>query len=120
MIKKTVMAAIVAASLLAVAAPTVADTYVRIAPPPPREEMVPGHRPGYVWAPGHWEWRNNHYRWASGVWVRERRGYNYNPHTWVERDGRWYMERGRWQRGDRDHDGVPNRFDRAPNNPNRN
>jgi hypothetical protein len=29
------------------------------------------------------------------------------------------MEQGRWHRGDRDGDGVPNRMDRAPNDPTR-
>ena len=36
-----------------------------------------------------------------------------------DRDGRWNMNRGGWRRGDRDGDGVPNRLDNAPNNPNR-
>jgi hypothetical protein len=54
-----------------------------------------------------------------GSWMRERRGYRYNQPIWVERNGRWFMERGHWRRGDRDGDGVPNRQDRAPNNPNR-
>ncbi len=119
MIRKMILAAVIAVSLTAVAVPAAAQAYVRIAPPPPREEMVPGHRPGYVWAPGHWEWRHRHYYWVNGYWLRERHGYHYNPHTWVERNGQWYLERGHWQHGDRDHDGVPDRYDRAPNNPNR-
>jgi hypothetical protein len=54
--------------------------------------------------------------------VKERRGYAYNEPRWVERDGRWHMERRGWQRAsrDRDGDGVPNRYDSRPNNPNRN
>jgi hypothetical protein len=51
--------------------------------------------------------------------VRERRGYRYAEPRWVERGGRWYQERGRWARGDYDRDGVPNRYDSAPNNPRR-
>ena len=31
-------------------------------------------------------------------------------------NGRWRMERGRWERGDRDHDGIPNRVDRDRDN----
>jgi hypothetical protein len=58
----------------------------------------------------------------------------------VQKDGRWSKEGGRWDReryvenrenrenrenhenrgnGDRDHDGVPNRVDQHPDNPNR-
>jgi hypothetical protein len=39
--------------------------------------------------------------------------------TWYERDGRWHMTKASWKMKDRDGDGVPNRQDRAPNNPNR-
>jgi hypothetical protein len=49
--------------------------------------------------------------------VRERHGYYYAPTRWVERDGRHYYYGGGWRRGDRDGDGVPNRYDRAPDNP---
>jgi hypothetical protein len=63
--------------------------------------------------------------WVRGHWVRERRGYVYTPGAWVARDGRYYWQEPRWERemhahrgmGDRDHDGVPNRYDRAPGNP---
>jgi hypothetical protein len=48
-----------------------------------------------------------------------RRGYYFAQPTWTQRDNRWQLERGRWNRGDRDHDGVPNARDRAPDNPNR-
>ena len=39
-------------------------------PPPPRVERVPPPRRGYVWAPGHWEWRRGGHVWVRGVWVR--------------------------------------------------
>lgn len=120
MIRKLVLAAMVSAALGSVTVPVAAATYVRIAPPPPREEMVPAPRRGHVWVGGHWGWKNGHHQWIKGSWLRERRGYRYSQPMWVERDGRWYMERGAWRRGDRDGDGVPNRMDRAPNNPNRN
>jgi hypothetical protein len=68
--------------------------------------------------------------WVQGTWVRERPGYHYVGPRWVEHDGGWRMEHGRWAHGDRDHDGianrydhdrdgdgVPNRYDRAPDNP---
>lgn len=110
-----------------------ADVLVRVAPPPPRYESVPAARPGYVWAPGHWEWRRQQHVWVNGNWIRERPGYRYKSPHWVERNGRWAMQPGGWQRGgrDRDHDGVRNRRDRdrdgdgvpnerdaRPNNPN--
>jgi hypothetical protein len=37
------------------------------------------------------------------------------PAHWTQRDGRYFFEQGHWQRtGDRDADGVPNRYDRRP------
>lgn len=67
------------------------------------------------------------------------------PDRWVEHDGRWKLQPGHWARGQRerdlahrddlrrmgnqgeltprgrdvDGDGVPNRYDSRPNNPNR-
>ncbi|MDI3383958.1 YXWGXW repeat-containing protein [Xenophilus aerolatus] len=86
-------------------------------PPPPRVERVPPPRRGYVWAPGHWEWRRGGHVWVPGVWVRARPGYAYRPPEWRDNNGRWEYNRGRW---DRDRDGVPDRVDRRPNNPYRN
>jgi hypothetical protein len=120
MIKKLVLAAVLAASFGSVVPAANAALIVRVAPPPPREEIIPAPRSGHVWSAGHWEWRNRHHQWVGGTWVRERRGYHYSQPTWVENNGRWRMERGNWRRGDRDGDGVPNRRDNAPNNPNRN
>ena len=119
MIKKVLLAALLAASFGTIATTASAQIIVRMAPPEPRMEVVPQPRRGHVWVAGHWGWRNNHHQWIKGSWIRERRGYHYNQPAWAERDGRWYMERGNWRRGDRDGDGVPNRLDRSPNNPNR-
>ena len=121
-LRKSVLTAIVAATmgLSAIPATSVAaDVYFRVAPPAPRVEVVPAPRSGYLWAPGYWDARGSRHRWVRGHWERERRGYRFSEPRWVERDNRWHLERPRWQRGDRDRDGVPNRFDRAPNNPNR-
>jgi hypothetical protein len=120
MLRKTVFAAVLAASLGTFAAPAfTADRGVRVAPPPPREEVIPHQRRGHVWVPGFWQHSKGRYHWVKGHWERERRGHHYREPRWVERDGRWYMERGAWRRGDRDGDGVPNRADRAPDNPRR-
>jgi hypothetical protein len=89
---------------------------IRVAPPAPRYEQMPRSRDGYVWQPGFWDWRGNRYEWSSGVWVAERPGFVYSQPSWQQRDGRWFMEPSRWTpsvgRGrDRDHDGVPDRFE---------
>ncbi|GGC71548.1 YXWGXW repeat-containing protein [Undibacterium terreum] len=112
MFKKLLFAAMLASSLGAVTAPASADIVVRVAPPPLRGEPVPEPRRGFIWVPGHWDWRGNHHVWAQGTWIRERPGYMYYEPRWTERDGRWHYEQGRWNRGDRDHDGIPNRVDR--------
>ncbi len=121
MMKKLLLGSMIAASLgFAVAPlPAAADVFVRVAPPAPRVEVVPEPRRGYVWTPGYWNWRGNRHVWVNGTFVRERRGYVYAAPHWYERDGRWGMERGHWNRGDRDGDGVRNGVDRAPNNPRR-
>lgn len=112
MIRKLVVAAMLAASFGGITIPASAALIVHVAPPPPRHEVAPAPRPGHVWVGGHWGWKNNQHRWIKGTWIRERPGYWYNQPAWVERDGRWQMERGNWRRGDRDGDGVPNRVDR--------
>jgi hypothetical protein len=116
--KKTfIVAAILAATCGgATMQASAADVFVTVAPPPPRVEHVPALRHGHVWVPGHWDWRGRRYVWVDGTMVRERRGYRYAEPRWVERGGRWYQKRGRWARGDYDRDGVPNRYDSAPNN----
>jgi hypothetical protein len=85
----------------AIAVPVVSEAravIVEVAPPPPRVEVVPAARVGYVWAPGYWEWRARRHEWHNGYWVRERRGYHWAPHRWVDRGGRWEFENGRWER----------------------
>jgi hypothetical protein len=90
---------------------------VRIAPPAPRHEAVPAVRRGYAWAPGYWNWTGHKYTWKRGHLERERAGYAFRATTWEQADGGWRQSRGGWVRRDRDHDGVPNRADKHPNNP---
>ncbi len=115
--KLAITLAVGAASLLSMGAamtiPTTAQAQpvvIQVAPPPPRAERVPPPRHGYVWAPGHYEWRGGRHVWVRGVYVRARPGYAYRAPEWRENNGRW----------DRDGDGVSNRQDRRPDNPNRN
>jgi hypothetical protein len=119
MIRKTIIAAVLAASFASVAMPAGAVVYVRVAPPEPREQHTPPPRAGKTWVAGHYQWKNNRYQWVQGTWVRDRRGHYYSQPSWVEQDGRWAYQPGTWRRGDRDGDGVPNQQDRRPDNPNR-
>jgi WXXGXW repeat (2 copies) len=104
-------------------------------PPAPIYEAVPASREGYIWAPGHYVWDNGRYHWRGGEWVAVRPGYAWQAAHWEQRsDGSWYLVGGTWVRsdnyaayedgsrgpfGDRDGDGVLNRDDRFPRNPNR-
>lgn len=100
------------------------------APPPPRREAVPHSRRGQVWVPGYWDWRGHRHVWVRGHFERARPGYRYVAPQWEQRDGRWMMQRGGWDRDgdgianrndrDRDGDGVSNRRDQQPDNPRRN
>lgn len=94
--RKLIVGSLVAATLaglsLGAQARSNVDFYVNVAPP--------AVRPGYVWVPGYWEVRHNRRHWVEGRYVRHVPAY-YAP--------------ARWR--DNDRDGVPNRYDRAPNNP---
>ncbi len=120
-IKTSLAAAMLAVGALgAVAsAPAAAQAVfqVQVAPPAPRYEAIPPPRGGYVWVPGYWDWRGNRHFWRAGYWERARPGYHYAPARWVQVGNHWEMHRGYWGRGDRDGDGIPNRYDRHPNNP---
>jgi hypothetical protein len=111
--------------------------YFGKAPPPSRYERIPAPRRGYVWVNGYWELKRNRHVWHKGHWERVRPGHYYAQPTWVKRNRGWELHRGEWRRGDRGHgdrdrDGIPNRYDRdrdgdgvsnrrddAPNNPRR-
>ena len=120
--RKLIIATLLAAGIgaaLPAAARTEVDFFVNTPPPAPRVEVVPAPRPGWVWVPGFWEWHGHRHVWVGGHWIRERHGYAYEPGRWEARDGRYYYIEPGWRAAhhDRDHDGVPDRYDRAPNNP---
>lgn len=89
-------------SLGALSVPGVAQAGVAIsidvAPPPPRVEVLPPPRVGYVWAPGHWEWVGGRHAWIGGVWMPARPGYVYHGPEWRQRHGQWVYYEGRWGR----------------------
>lgn len=74
-----------------------ADVYVRIAPPAPRYEVAPALAPGWVWAPGYWNWSGRKYVWVSGHRMHARGHHGqWVPDRWVEDHGRWRREHGHW------------------------
>ncbi|HSN19749.1 MAG TPA: hypothetical protein VLS49_03680 [Usitatibacter sp.] len=128
-IPKLLLAALAASTLGAIVPlPASADVgvYLDVAPPAPRHEYVPAPRHGFVWEPGYWDWRHGRYFWVPGHWVRARHGMYWHPSHWENHGGRWVLERGGWHREpwearryaerDRDHDGIPNRWDRDRDN----
>jgi hypothetical protein len=99
--RKLLLATLLLAATASVA-PTVSLAAVSIdidvAPPPARLEVVPGPRPGFVWAPGYWAWRGHEHAWVGGRWVRERRGYHWVRDTWVGDGPHYHFVRGHWER----------------------
>jgi hypothetical protein len=111
------------------------ELYIGSAPPAPLYERAPAVRRGYVWSPGYWAWNGHRHQWVTGSYIVERPGYVYAPPAWQQRGGRWYMQQGGWaphgggyyanngyrsqgfydggyRGGDRDRDGVPDRYER--------
>ncbi|PUA18176.1 YXWGXW repeat-containing protein [Glaciimonas sp. PCH181] len=72
---------------------------VGVAPPPPRYEVIPPPRGGFVWAPGFWRWNGRRHVWVGGHYIRARPGYRYYEPRWERGDrGDWrFRERG-WER----------------------
>ena len=110
-------AAAIAAMYMPLAANAEVGIFLNIAPPPSRHEVIPAPRQGYVWSSGYWNAKGHKHVWQAGHWERSRNGYYFTQPSWTQRDNRWQLERGRWNKGDRDGDGVPNKHDRAPDNP---
>ena len=98
---------------------------VQKAPPALRREAVPAARRGYEWVPGYWNWNGRRYTWVGGHYEKVRAGSVYARPEWRRNGNGWELDRGGWRSGDRavrrdrDGDGVPNRADARPNNPNR-
>ncbi len=73
--------------------------YVPVAPPPPRYEYVgPAPTVGYVWIGGYWNWAGGRHEWVPGRWESPRHGHYWVPHRWQQRDSRWSLHGGYWQR----------------------
>ena len=84
--------------VVASASPTIAESVVRVQPPPPQVEVV-GAAPGpeYVWMPGIWTWQGN-WVWISGRWVqRPRPDARWVTGHWTEHANGWVWVRGYWR-----------------------
>jgi hypothetical protein len=99
----TLLAAGFAGSLLAypLAGMARVDIDVDIAPPPVVVEEAPA-RPGFIYAPGYWDWDAAHHRhvWKKGEYLREHPGEHYVPYAWSEHNGRYHLNEGDWDRTD--------------------
>lgn len=78
----------------------VAQTIVRVAPPPPVRVGVVGVAPGsgYVWVGGYQRWTGSGYVWVAGRWVRPPRvGVVWVSPRWVHSGGGWVFHKGYWR-----------------------
>src|SRR5271170_8495163 len=78
----------------------VAQTVVRIAPPPPVRVGVIGSTPGtgYVWIGGYQRWNGSGYMWVAGRWVRPpRAGAIWVAPRYGKSGGGWVYHKGYWR-----------------------
>jgi hypothetical protein len=97
--RKTLLAGALAATFVGFSLPSFADDlYINVDPPARRVERYDA-RPGQVFVPGNWEWRNGTHVWVDGHYIAERKGYHYEPDRWVQHDNqKWTNQRGGWGR----------------------
>ncbi len=71
---------------------------VKAAPPKARFErrtVAPSDQ--YVWVDGHWEYRNDDWRWVAGSWqLRPNEKTQWIPGQWVREGGGWNWVPGYW------------------------
>jgi hypothetical protein len=96
-----ILPALAAAALLGAASPSFSQVgiEIEIAPPAPRVLVAPPPRPGFVWAPGFWQWDGHQHVWVDGHWMRERPGWHWVPERWAPHGRRYRFVPGHWARG---------------------
>ena len=78
----------------------VAQTVIRVAPPPPVRVGVIGSAPGpgYVWTGGYQRWNGSGYVWVAGRWIRPpRAGVIWVAPRWARSGGGWVFHNGYWR-----------------------
>jgi hypothetical protein len=96
-----ILPALAATALLGAAAPAFSQVGIdiEIAPPAPRVLIAPPPRPGFIWAPGYWQWDGHRHIWMDGRWMRARPGWHWVPERWVPHGRRYRFMPGHWARG---------------------
>ena len=87
------------ATVTAVPSPTGASSIVVMQAPPAAQQEVPPPRPGpdYVWVPGYWSWKTDHYEWTAGHWqIPPRAGAVWVPPRWDQEGSAWRFYEGYW------------------------
>ncbi len=97
---RTVLRSIAVSLLLLVSQISIAQTIIRVAPPPPAHVGPIGRAPGpkYVWTEGYYRWTGAKYVWVAGRWVvLPRPGAVWVPAHWVRQGPGWVFVPGRWR-----------------------
>lgn len=92
--------AVLCGALLLGSVAGVAQTVIRVAPPPPARVGVVGVAPGpgYVWIGGYQSWNGSRYVWVAGRWVRRPRpNAVWVAPRYVHRGGGWVYYKGYWR-----------------------
>jgi hypothetical protein len=71
---------------------------VDVAPPPPPAVEIPPPRAGFVWAPGYYNWNGHQHVWVEGRFIAGRPGYHWAPDHWEQHNGRYRFAKGHWER----------------------
>ena len=97
---KTLTVVVAASAMFSVAAVAAPVIDVRVAPPPPRTEVVYARpSPYHVWVAGYWAWERGRHVWIAGHWAMPPRGYTrWQEPRWERRGGNYVFIEGHWGR----------------------
>lgn len=75
-----------------------APANVPTAPPPaPQAERPGAARAGFVWIPGHYNWKAGRYVWVPGHWERARAGKRWVRGSWKRQGNQYVWVPGYWE-----------------------